>query len=118
MYRIIQEYRPDGATLPDKPSDLLELALNDAKRLNRSRRYQMDPGEYHQRARRRKDGKCGVCLAGEVMARTLKAPIRADCAPNSMAADERMLRGKLQAIDFARKGEVADAVLSARGEPP
>lgn len=63
MYYTIRQWTAQGVSLPDKPSDLLELALNDAKRLNRSR-YQMDAGRYHERARRRDDDKCGVCLAG------------------------------------------------------
>lgn len=62
MYRIIQEWWPDSATLPDKVSDLLELALNDAKLLNWSR-YEMNAEVFHQSARQRKDNKCGVCLS-------------------------------------------------------
>lgn len=88
MYRVIQNWRPEGVSLPDKISDLLELALNAAGRLDRSR-YQMDASVFHQSALRRDDDKWGVCLAGAVMARPLKAPIKANCNPQSMVDDER-----------------------------
>lgn len=99
-----------GKELPDKLSDLLELALNDASKLNRDR-YSMDSDVWHRNAQERYDGKCGVCLAGAVMARTLKVPHRATCELDNVSNDERRLYDKLAAIDFARMGRIDEALM-------
>lgn len=56
--------------LPEKISDLLELALNDAQAVQRRSGVELDMGEWlffnH-------DGTCTACVAGAVMLRTLGA---------------------------------------------
>ena len=55
---------------PEKLSDLIILAMQDYDIIKADPRYQIDMGEWH-----RPNGKCRVCLAGSVMANTLKTPI-------------------------------------------
>ena len=58
-------------TLPDKLSDLLELALDDLETTEKDPRYMIDMGEWHTPT----NGKCMVCLAGAVMAQTIGVPL-------------------------------------------
>lgn len=55
--------------LPNKLSSLLELAINDAQALARSKRFVLDMGRWLVAL---PDDKCAVCLAGAVMSRTLE----------------------------------------------
>lgn len=54
--------------LPDKPSELIELALADLEKVEADREhYRVDMGAWHEP----KYGLCYVCLAGAVMAKTM-----------------------------------------------
>lgn len=57
--------------LPEKPSDLIELALNDLIKVEHDKRYKIDMNEWH---RPNGDGICVVCQAGAVIAKTFKTP--------------------------------------------
>lgn len=61
---------PRADRLPDRLSELVRLAVADARRLDR-RAYVPKSCEWH---RPQPDGRCGVCLAGAVIAGTLADP--------------------------------------------
>lgn len=92
-------------TLPDKPSDLIRLALSDLARCERSPKYEIDMGDWH-----RPNGKCLVCLAGSVMAKTLEAPMHKRWWPKDFPDQG----GKLIALDRFRRGDV-DIAFEALG---
>lgn len=90
--------------LPNKLSDLLELAVRDSLKCEAEpARYRLDMGSWHSPGR---DGICHVCLAGAVLAQTL-----------GVAADEWVnwtdVKGqaKLQAINEMRVGSFDDAAI-------
>ena len=83
--------------LPEKPSALIRLALRDLEKVERSRRYVVDMSVYHV-----PNGHCRVCFAGSVMAYTLK--VARDF--NSVATYQLPERGKMNALDCARRGDV------------
>jgi hypothetical protein len=52
--------------LPDKPSELLLVALADLEAVEQDKRYVVNMRVWHEA-----NGQCAVCLAGSVMAKTL-----------------------------------------------
>ena len=58
--------------LPEKMSDVLELALHDIERVETSPQYEIDMTNWH--IYDRITGVCSVCMAGAVMAQTLGVP--------------------------------------------
>jgi hypothetical protein len=85
--------------LPNKLSDLLELALKDLATVARSKRYVIDMGDWHYP----KDGKCYVCLAGAVLACSGADP-NFELFPNSSGNREKLL-----ALDLLRTGNIFQA---------
>lgn len=53
-------------TLPDKPSELIKVAIRDLKRCERLKKYKIDMNTWYAT-----NGECSVCLAGSVMAQSL-----------------------------------------------
>ena len=91
--------------LPDLPSELLALAMEDLERVEaHSHTYQIFMGDWHQPA---VDGgirkKCSVCLGGAIMACTLGADPGKRYLPRDFCADTER---KLNAIDNFRNGYV------------
>lgn len=82
--------------LPNKPSELLKLALSDMELVEQDPRYKIDMGFWHMPIK----NKCVVCLAGSVMAKTLKIPPKKEKEPYDMLE----IREKLLMIDRLRKG--------------
>lgn len=95
---------------PKKLSDLIDLAIADARKLDQNRYaptwckwHQPDPG----------DGKCMVCLAGAVIASTLGCALQthidiatSDTAePGSTIITDKRWRNALCALDSARDGD-------------
>ena len=81
----------DQTQLPEPPerlSDLIELAIEDARKLDRNL-YQPNYLRWHLGADREQDAivpvrpVCMICLAGAVMANTLGAERYADCTPDT-----------------------------------
>lgn len=61
--------------LPDKPSELIRLALKDLRKTERQFwKYKIDMDIWHS-GKTSTLSRCSVCLAGAVMAQTLKTPI-------------------------------------------
>lgn len=103
----------DTSKLPDKLSDMLELAVNDAIAAQKLPHVTLDMGEW---LWFEDDGTCGVCLAGAVMLLTVGG-----FEDNSWVT--RDLGGawqKLDAIDDARGGYIvysADESLGTKHMP-
>ena len=98
------------AKLPDKPSELIELALKDLASVERSKAYKVDMGTWHSPAKY--DGPCSVCLAGAVMARTLRMPRDEEHSPwlhGTRKMGSETVR-KLIALDYFRSGDVRFAL--------
>lgn len=100
--------------LPDKPSDLIRLAMLDLAKVEADPFYKVDMSDWHNGGRRNHPV-CHVCLAGAVMARSLKTPFEADITPAHFDGD---IPDKLAALDEFRQGEIAYGLSSMRLEKP
>lgn len=81
--------------LPDKLSDLLELALSDLIKCQEDSKYEIDMAYWV----RKTHDRCVVCLAGAVLAQT--------CGLTSVEQPDYLcneLENKAYAIDYARRG--------------
>jgi hypothetical protein len=88
--------------LPDKPSELLMLAMTDLEIIEKNPKYIISMSNWHDPF----EAKCSVCHAGAVMANSLKVPINECVSPNtSDFSDDNNI--KLQAIDGFRRGVFA-----------
>lgn len=98
--------------LPNRLSDLIEVALNDLNKVERMKsKYIVDMGTWHEPdlCRRRPPilamtsantkTKCFVCFAGSVMACTLKASPENDLSPADFDRDTRI---KLDILNYVR----------------
>lgn len=98
--------------LPRVMSKLIVLALNDLKKVERSRRYRVDMAIFH--APTMFTGtlaaplKCTVCFAGAVMAARLGAPRDEELYPDDFKGNA----AQLQALDHLRRGRVGLAAES------
>lgn len=95
--------------LPEKLSDLLELALNDLASVEADPLYLVEMNMWHQPLIRvtPDDPACGVCLAGSVLARTLEVPI--DVISDGREQSDYDNR-RLDALDYLRVGNVPEAI--------
>ncbi len=59
--------------LPNKASDLIDLALHDLELCERNSKYKINMQNWH---KLKDDNLCHVCLAGSVIAQTLKYPMK------------------------------------------
>lgn len=90
--------------LPDKPSELIRLALKDLARVKRDPRYSVDMGTWHGLDLR---GKCHVCLAGAVMACRLPTDPSRSFHPENFSLG---IEDKLRALDQFRQGKMNRAL--------
>ncbi len=108
---------------PERLSDLIDLAIADARKLDRDRYtptaitwHRPDPLE----------NKCMVCLAGSVIAGTLGCEIEASIEivtsdndePQSTTITDKRWRHALWALDTARGGDWLDAFKALHGAHP
>ena len=93
--------------LPNKPSALLRLAVGDAKKIERTPGYRLNMSVWHTGAGDNSD--CEVCLAGSVMACTLKLDRTRSAGPGH--ADPG-IEQKLNFINDMREGNL-DAIENA-----
>lgn len=101
---------PKIVQLPDKPSDLILLALHDLEQVERQKKlYVINMDVFHEAADPDWVGldptKCSVCFAGSVMARTLKANPKENFQPEDFGVENG---NKLVALDRFRTGDVVD----------
>jgi len=85
--------------LPDKPSELLYLALSDFEKVEKDPRYVVDMRRWHNPI----SGQCHVCLAGSILAKTMKYPV--DRFVPQVLYGKDILDNKLMAIDCFRRGD-------------
>lgn len=95
--------------LPDKPSDLIDMSLEDLTEVERDPDYQVCMDHWHV-ARSPRRLPCLVCLAGAVIARRLDVSPDIYCNPAFFGA---ATRNKLYALDCFRRGDVAQGLLYA-----
>lgn len=109
---------------PKKLSDLIDLAINDARNLNRDR-YTPLWSTWHEP--HEEPGRCMMCLAGSVIAGTLGYPIGTtvevttkELATTTTAAtvDDDGWREALWALDSAREGDWIGAFSALHGNYP
>lgn len=96
-----------NAELPDKLSDLIEFAIEAGKALDRNvyvAKWERWHGPGYSR-----DGRCGVCLAGAVMADRLGGSPEREIDPVDFVDCEGSVASKLYALDYARRGRLFDA---------
>lgn len=86
------------AKLPNKLSELIKVAIADLIKCERSSRYVINMDDWHE-----PNSHCSVCLAGSVMAQSLKAD-RTECLdPDDFGV---VNNGKLMALNELRCGHV------------
>ena len=98
---------------PERLSGLIDLAVADARRLDRTT-YTPNASVWHEPA---DDGCCMICLAGSVIAGTLKCPRdkkvevggEVNTDPDRMTINDRKWQLALWALDDARQGCWYDA---------
>jgi len=99
------------SVLPDRPSELIRVALDDLEKCEADPRYETHMYSWHDPH----DGKCLVCMAGAVMAKRLGAPPALSLAPYSY--DFQTAR-KLRAIDYGRCGLLDEMLFQLNIERP
>ena len=97
----------NSKTLPEKPSELIRVAIKDLIKCEKSPKYYIDMGEWHTPYGYL--GKCTVCLAGSVMAKTFDKNLKAVIFPESF---DSSTENKLVAIDNLRAGDLHSAFLN------
>lgn len=100
--------------LPDMPSDLITLALEDLIKVEATEQYEVRMSQWHcpSKAYGGDFLFCQVCFAGAVMAMTLRSSIVHYCDP--MSFDEP-IKSKLHALECFRLGNV-EAAFSRLGK--
>lgn len=103
--------------LPNKPSELIRLALTDIARAERSKRYAIHMGVWHspQGFSPEEGLPCDVCFAGAVMAFSLGAQPDKDTVPETFG--EKNAR-KLNALDNFRAGYIRAGLSAMDFEQP
>lgn len=97
--------------LPHKMSALIMLALGDLMKVERSKRYTVNMGIWHEPhgeepSEQTPTGPCSVCFAGSVMAKTLDAPITNTRFPENFSNHNN---AALYALNSLRQGQVDSA---------
>ena len=104
--------------LPDKPSELLEMALGDLRECAEDPAYRLDSSRWFSyRGQYDSNGRavgevCLVCLGGAVMAKRLPCELGDDDSPTflyEMGTIGEGDKNKLHALDDFRTGDFADA---------
>ena len=90
--------------LPNKLSDLLEVALEDLGKCEKDERYFIDMGDWHEPFH---GGRCSVCMTGAVMAKSLDVRSSIQAYPSSFDVDTM---NKLLAINDIVFGSIWKAI--------
>lgn len=94
--------------LPDKPSALIRLALDDLRKVERDARYAVDMGYWHTGTwEPEHNNTCMVCLAGAVMAGTLGADPTQVRYPDCYSLETE---ARLESLDCFRVGNVRNGL--------
>lgn len=92
--------------LPNKMSDLIEVALEDLTKVEADQRYRVRMNDWHVPPHSG-ETRCAVCFAGAVMAKSLDAAIASESFPDDYEEDTGR---KLSALDQVRVGWVSEAL--------
>ena len=99
------------STLPEKPSELIRLALHDLELCEQDNRYIIDMDTWHTPYEGYNNdllrNKCLVCLAGSVIAKSLNADACIDLVPCDYNHKTEM---KLFALEYFRRGDIYDGI--------
>lgn len=98
--------------LPNKPSELLMVALSDLEAIEKNPTYSIDLTILHSPLNHRwlnGDTRCAVCLAGAVMAQTLKVKPDINVPLNRRFLSKDTYQ-KLKAIDYFRQGQISEGL--------
>ena len=105
--------------LPDKPSELIHLALNDLELCEKDDSYAINMHVWHcPELHDDVPPLCAVCMAGSVMAKTLNVPVEVEVCSQSFDWLENQdgefctISQKLEAIDEFRQGELYSGLMS------
>ncbi len=105
--------------LADKPSDLLEQAMEDLEKTEKSEKYKVDMGLWHRTIdeddvryssedyKKEDIGRCAICLAGSTMACRLGIAHDISASPSDF---DNSIKYKLMALDSFRVGSIEDAL--------
>ena len=88
-------------TLPNNLIDLLKIAVKDLKKCKADPKYNIEMGLWHEPER---NGKCSVCIAGAIIAKTLKTNIAEEKSPHQFRHKSSDIYWKLVLIDKIRCG--------------
>lgn len=91
-------------SLPDKPSELLAVALRDLEKCEKDPRFEIDMNVWCERTG---TGHCAVCLAGSVMMQSLNGMPGPVPVPDLELITDR----KLRALDHMRSGHIQSAMM-------
>ncbi len=97
--------------LPDKPSELIRLALGDLEKVEDSPMYEVDMNLWHT-GLNGKFGICHVCLAGAVIASSLQHHNEDWVTPAHFNIPDKR---KLIVIDHLRRGKLLEAATELNG---
>ncbi len=109
------------SNLPDKPSELIRVALADLEKCEASPSTIVDMGYWHaligdderdefeSELREKPKALCVVCLAGSVISKTLSVEDGCDAGPGTF---DEPIRAKLMALDEFRMGWVGEALIT------
>lgn len=100
--------------LPDKPSALIRVALDDLGVIENSPEYRVDMRVWHYPVEDNEGeftGVCEVCLAGAVMARLSGFNPALDLTPHPACGYSLDLTNKLLALDWFRAGQIDEGLL-------
>jgi len=114
--------------LPRKPSKLIRIALEDLIKAEKSPLYNINMNVWHGKATKSpgygmgmysydkgfEENKCSVCLAGSVMAFSLKTNIDLHIT-NSKVSEFEDVSDQLEALDELRVGRIDQAMYSLHG---
>lgn len=93
-----------SVSLPSKPSELIRLALDDLAACELDPKYGVSMSDWHRSEWLAGIQTCKVCMAGAVMAKTLKAPWAEVLTPTSYTNQDTI--NKLNAINQFRCGDI------------
>lgn len=95
-------------TLPDKPSELIKVALADLKKAEQDPRYKINMGAWHTGRKYQGETTCKVCFAGAVIAFSLGANLNEMMLPSLF---DEVTRYKLFFLNRARDAKSVGELL-------
>lgn len=109
MIRVRFDSYKTKCILPDLPSELLKVAMDDFEKVERDSRYVISMASWHKPRSKNQSGvECAVCFAGAVMAETCKMPTDEIFDPTWEEEDKN--NRKFRALNLFRIGQVRNGL--------